>query len=501
MSVLDSFTPEAPVAPRGLLAMQRAAGNQAVSRMVARAIASGGAPRIQRNPGAATVTRDAVDAVKKAPDVPESALPGPETVQDALNAGNSVGPELEAAKGNPDIAAEFQEELAAEPDEDSGPKPQTEIEQLAAYQASLSGAAPAAPAAAPHQSNASTNHGNKAKTTASIGTSVSKVGASASQAGVTMASAGASIAAALGYVSAGLGAIVGIFDIKSAISSGRKGSQLEAVMAELKKANPADAELIDAIQYAIEQKYSKAKTRALRATTGILGSGIAIGALAAGVSLVALASNPVGWVIAAVLAGTAAAIGIGIIAYKLGRKLWKWYHGDLGLKRRKIAMRLYDKCVAGDAHAAAALKSIGLDPAKIRARAAEGETSAQETARKSGSGYKDVMAQQARRAKKVQESSGLVGNTEAKIAALQAKIADAQMRAARASGGAAKSYLSMAAKYEAEIKKLNGRLIEQRGKLAERQRKLKQDDVAVAWKSHTKSARNDIKLIERKLKK
>jgi hypothetical protein len=499
MSVLDSFVPETPVAPRGLLAMQRAAGNQAVSRMVARAIASGGAPTIQRAGGASTVTRDAVDAVKKAPDVPESAVPGPDTVQDALNAGNSVGAELDVAKGNPDIAQEFQEELAAEPDEDGGPKPQTEIEQLAAYQASLGGSAPAAPAA--HQSNASTNHGNKAKTATTIGTSVSKIGASASQAGVTMASAGASIAAALGYVAAGLGAIVGIFDIKSAISSGRKGSQLEAVMAELKKANPADSELIDAIQYAIEQKYSKSKTRALRATTGILGSGIAIGALAAGVSLVALASNPVGWVIAAVLAGTATAIGIGIIAYKLGRKLWKWYHGDLGLKRRKIAMRLYDKCVGGDGHAAAALKSIGMDPAKIRARAAEGETPAQEKARKGGSGYKDVMAQQARRLKKTQESSGLVAGTQAKIAALQAKIADAQMRAARASGGAALSYLHMAGKYEAEIKKLNGRLIEQRGKLAERQRKLKQDDVAIAWKSHTKSARNDVKLIERKLKK
>ena len=315
-----------------------------------------------------------------------------------------------------------------------------------------------------------------------MGTAVSKIGASASQAGVTIAGAGASIASALGYVAAGLGAIVGIFDIKSAVSSGRKGSQLEAVMAELKKANPG-CRAHRRHHLRDRAEVPKAKTRALKGVTGLLGSGIAIGAIAAGVSLVALASNPVGWVIAAVLAGTAAAIGIGIIAYKLGRKLWKWYHGDLGVKRRKIAMRLYDKCVAGDGPAGKALKALGLDPVKIMARAAEGETPAQEAARKKGSGYKDVMAQHARRLKKTQESTSLVGGTEAKIAGLQAKVVDAKAKAARATGGAAKSYLNMAAKFEAEITKLRVRLTEQRGKLAERQRKLKQDDVAVAWKS------------------
>ena len=44
-------------------------------------------------------------------------------------------------------------------------------------------------------------------------------------------------------------------------------------------------------------------------------------------------------------------------------------------------------------------------------------------------------------------------------------------------------------------------LAKQRAKLGEREKKLKQDDVAVAWKAETKSARADIKLIERKLKK
>ncbi|HXU24615.1 MAG TPA: hypothetical protein VN697_11350, partial [Tepidiformaceae bacterium] len=361
-----------------------------------------------------------------------------------------------------------------------------------------------APEGAPgpaHASNKDTNSGNTAKSVTSIGTTVSKIGASVSGAGVTMAHAGASIAAALGYVAAGIGAVLAVFDIRSAISSRSKAKELERVMADLKAANPHDSELIDAIGYAIAAKYSKTKTRAAKALTGLLGSGIAIGAIVAGVSLVALASNPVGWVIAAALAGTAALVGIGILAYKLCNKLSKWMSGDLGVQRRKTAMTLYDKTIAGDENAAKALAGLGLDPAKMRARAAEGETPAQKAKRVGGSGYKEVAAKASRHTGKVADSTSLVAGTEAAIAALKVKVLAERQKASRAVPAVAKSYENVAQKLETEIKAKEVVLAKQRAKLGERQKKLKQDDVAVAWKAETKSARNDIKLIERKLKK
>ncbi|MGH2633161.1 MAG: hypothetical protein ACRDG3_07110, partial [Tepidiformaceae bacterium] len=300
---------------------------------------------------------------------------------------------------------------------------------------------------------------------------------------------------------AGIGAVLAVFDIRSAISSRSKAKELERVMAELKAANPQDTELIDAIGYAIAAKYSKTKTRAAKALTGLLGSGIAIGAIVAGVSLVALASNPVGWVIAAALAGTAALVGIGILAYKLCNKLSKWMSGDLGLQRRKMAMSLYDKTIAGDDNAAKALTALGLEPAKMRARAAEGETPEQKAKRIAGSGYKAVAEKLKRHTGKVADSTSLVASTEGAIAALKAKVLVERQKAARAVPDVARSYENVAQKYEREIKAKEVLLAKQRAKLGERSTKLKQDNVAAAWKGETKSARNDIKLIERKLKK
>ena len=497
-----------------LIALQHTAGNRAVARLVS----DRGAAPVQRAGGAGGAVAEspvktvALQAVSNAPDVPPESVLAPEKVDEALAAGSQLGPELESAKGNPELAAEFQAQLQSEPDP-GGPAPQTgaEVGALQSYLGTLPvGGGPAEPSPGPapegapgpaHASNKDTNSGNTAKSVTSIGTTVSKIGASVSGAGVTMAHAGASIAAALGYVAAGIGAVLAVFDIRSAISSRSKAKELERVMADLKAANPHDSELIDAIGYAIAAKYSKTKTRAAKALTGLLGSGIAIGAIVAGVSLVALASNPVGWVIAAALAGTAALVGIGILAYKLCNKLSKWMSGDLGVQRRKTAMTLYDKTIAGDENAAKALAGLGLDPAKMRARAAEGETPAQKAKRVGGSGYKEVAAKASRHTGKVADSTSLVAGTEAAIAALKVKVLAERQKASRAVPAVAKSYENVAQKLETEIKAKEVVLAKQRAKLGERQKKLKQDDVAVAWKAETKSARNDIKLIERKLKK
>ena len=455
-----------------LIALQRTAGNRAVARLVSD---RGAGATVQRAGGAGGAVAEppektaALQAVANAPDVPAEAVLAPEKVDEALAAGSQLGPELESAKGNPELAAEFQSQLQSEPDGGgAGPQTGAEIAALESYLGTLpsgGGGGPESPGPAPegpqqgpaHASNKDTNSGNTAKSVTSIGTTVSKIGASVSGAGVTMAHAGASIAAALGYVAAGIGAVLAVFDIRSAISSRSKAKELERVMAELKAANPHDSELIDAIGYAIAAKYSKTRTRAAKALTGLLGSGIAIGAIVAGVSLVALASNPVGWVIAAALAGTAALVGIGILAYKLCNKLSKWMSGDLGVQRRKTAMTLYDKTIAGDENAAKALAGLGLDPAKMRARAAEGETPAQKAKRVGGSGYKEVAAKASRHTGKVADSTSLVSGTEAAIAALKVKVLAERQKASRAVPAVAKSYENVAQKLESGNQSQRGR--------------------------------------------
>ena len=108
------------------------------------------------------------------------------------------------------------------------------------------------------------------------------------------------------------GAISSALDLRSVISSLRKSSKLDQMEAEARR-NGADAALIEALNYAVEQKKKKAGRRGVSlfgnlasTTAGVLGVLTLFGVLA---------SNPVGWAILGLgLAG--GAIGIGIFLYK-----------------------------------------------------------------------------------------------------------------------------------------------------------------------------------------
>ena len=555
-----TLSPAAGNANTAFLDLQRMVGNRAVQRLLAEGphgLAYGGrrgiAPiarmasqshqrgvphsRVQRHTtGKPHDHSSEISEIEKlvaaAPDVPEEALP--EDVPGAIQQGQALGEEVGGVSGKPAAAAAVQEELAQTPEASGGELGgQESIGALGSYAASLErgddtppppppdsdddipppppepegGEEAAAEAPAKRPANLRTRHGNRAKAVTGPGTTVANIGSSATKFGLQVAGAastGAKLAVTvLGYIAAGLSAIVSLFDLRAAISSGRKAKGLETVMAELKKANPGDAELINAVQYAIEQKYSKAKIRAVKAITGLTSAGITIGALAAGVSLAALATNPVGWGIAAVIVGVCALVGVGFMVYKLGRKLWKWWKGDLGVQRRSIAMRLYDKAMQGDASAAAAIKELGLDPVKMRARFAVPETEAQRKARLAGD-HKAVKERHERHTRKVGESTDLVAAKNARITELQTEMATwkAKEATALADGNAiARNYGRRAGLAEAEIARLQVELKEAQDKLRERKHKLGSDSVQLAWKEHSKKQREDISFIERKLKK
>lgn len=539
-----------PVAPErvpgaggDLLEMQALVGNRAVARMI-----SSGAPPLPPRPGArgrvqrhvtggphshddSASIAQAQQLIADAPIVQEEDVPDGDKVAPAVQAGQGLGEEVGGVQGKPAAAAIVHEELNQ--GEADGEAPSAEsVGALSDYASGLQGG-PAAPAAdeagadgdgeseagesegdgdgagpgpvGERPKNRRTRHGNRTKAVATISSAVTSVGSSVAKVGMQIAGAastGAQTAGTvLGYVAAGLGAIAGMLDVRAAISSGRKARALETVMADLKAKNPGDARLIDAIQYAINQKYSKTKIRALKAITGLTSAGITIAALVVGVGLAALATNPVGWAIAAVIVGLCAVTGVSIMLYKLGRKLWKWFKGDLGVQRRKMALALYDRAIAGDALAVQALKELGLDPEKMRSRAAAGEGDAAKAKREAGSGFKAVAATKSRHEGKVAQSRAAVEASQAKIARLKEKIVAYEAAMARASGAAVANYVALIARLEAEVKAEEEQLKKHEEKLASREHKLGNDEVAADWKAHSKKAREDIAFIERKLKK
>ncbi|HTW97959.1 MAG TPA: hypothetical protein VMD59_04240 [Acidimicrobiales bacterium] len=125
--------------------------------------------------------------------------------------------------------------------------------------------------------------------------------------------------------------VVGIFfsrleaalDLRSLIGSVR------AAKAEV-LALPAAGSLVEAIDYAIRQKYEKIVKRAFGAAAALAGLGV---------GLAILITNPVGAALAAMIIG---GVGAAAFAYKIGRWAWKkWRTKDLGQKRKDIATLLY----------------------------------------------------------------------------------------------------------------------------------------------------------------
>jgi hypothetical protein len=150
-------------------------------------------------------------------------------------------------------------------------------------------------------------------------------------------------------VSAGL-------DIRAAISSRQKYKNLDAVAKEAKEQG-ADPKLVEAVKYAMNQKYKKYLMRTSTAVSNLIGVGVTATLLGIG-GLGMLASNPVGWAISGVLA----VVGISFAIYKI----WRYFKkgSDRGKQRNEMAGRLFMNAMQGDAKskgaAQSALKALGL---------------------------------------------------------------------------------------------------------------------------------------------
>jgi len=266
-------------------------------------------------------------------------------------------------------------------------------------------------------------------------------------------------------------AIAAIFDLRAAVSSGKKMVALDKIASDAKAAGH-DPEVVKAVQYAMEQKFGKAVRRAITFVAAAISSGVSIAGIA-GAGTVALASNPIGWGILTVLAAGAIALGAAITIYKIGRWIYKKFSGVLGEQRRDTALTLYKRgVVGGDTVAAAALKELGLDHKAMKAA-----LSAEEPV-KDAKHRKEVIAD-------VEKN---IGRQQDKLKAVEAEKANEEKELRRSHTD------KMKKKHQEKIAYLDERIQHYKEKTANLGKELD-------WKNLTKAQRNDVKSIEDKLKK
>jgi hypothetical protein len=156
--------------------------------------------------------------------------------------------------------------------------------------------------------------------------------------------------------------VVGIFfsalkaalDFRSLVSSIRVYRALKQARAQARVLGTTPT-LVEAVEYAIKQKYEKIFKRAF-------GTAVALAALGTGLAI--LIANPVGASLAALIIG---GIGASMFVYKVGRWAWKkWATQTLGEKRQKMASRLYNQMLTNDVMALEAVRSLHLDPVEVR---------------------------------------------------------------------------------------------------------------------------------------
>jgi hypothetical protein len=154
------------------------------------------------------------------------------------------------------------------------------------------------------------------------------------------------------------GLVAGMFfsAIKAAVD-GRALFRSISILRGLKRAKAealatgADPALVEAVDYAVRQKYQKAIKRAI---------GMAAALASLGIGLAVLLANPVGAGLAALIIG---GIGVSMMVYKIGRYAFKKKRGE---KRKLMAGRLFAALKNGDSFAVAAVRELHLDPEAIR---------------------------------------------------------------------------------------------------------------------------------------
>ncbi len=160
--------------------------------------------------------------------------------------------------------------------------------------------------------------------------------------------------------------VVGIFfsafkaalDFRSLVSSIRVYRALKQARASTRVLGSSPA-LVEAVEYAMKQKYEKIFKRAF---------GVVVALATLGLGLAVLIANPVGASLAAVIIG---GIGASMFLYKIGRKYWKkWGTNTLGQKRTDMAKHLYNQMRTRDVLALEAVRSLHLDPEAVAAAGA-----------------------------------------------------------------------------------------------------------------------------------
>jgi len=195
----------------------------------------------------------------------------------------------------------------------------------------------------------------------------------AGELGAKMSKAAADIAGnVLGAFGLFLSAISAFFDVRACWRATKRITYLEYVLEDARKrvGDPArfteQKELIDFLKYAIQQKYKKWGKRFANLVGTLSSATVGLAALVAGVSLLALASNPVGWVIAAAIAGAGILVGLGLVVYKIGRAIYKKVMGTKGVVRREWATKLFKSAFhTKDPLGIDALESLGLKHEKL----------------------------------------------------------------------------------------------------------------------------------------
>ncbi|KDR56111.1 hypothetical protein APPUASWS_018445 [Arthrospira platensis str. Paraca] len=163
-------------------------------------------------------------------------------------------------------------------------------------------------------------------------------------------------------------AITSVIDACAMAKSIQTKNSLKELLHETKSQNPGfkqyNPDVVNAVEYAIDQKYEKSGRRALAFSSGLASIG-------GGIIGLVLASNPIGWAIGAALAALGGLGAVGLLLYKIGHWFRKRRGGILGKKRNEIATLLYEKLRAGDALAEKALQKLGL-PVEAMQQAKEG---------------------------------------------------------------------------------------------------------------------------------
>jgi hypothetical protein len=162
----------------------------------------------------------------------------------------------------------------------------------------------------------------------------------------------------------GIGVAAGGIDMAltgySLVSSAKKSSKLSSLAAQEAGAGDGNQDLSGALNYAASQK----KEKAIKKGVGFAGSAASAAGSVIGLMMLAgmLATNPVGWALL-IAGGTVAG---GMIAYRVGRMVWKRIKENRGKVRGEMALKLYNGVLAGNTRAIKAVQELGLDLNEVK---------------------------------------------------------------------------------------------------------------------------------------